>query len=126
MGDAYPMGLSLEEFFTGFELSRPFFDVIDAAVNELDDVERRITKSQIAFHRRAGFAWVWVPGRYLAGRGAPLVLSLALRRRDSSPRWKEIVEPRPGMFMHHLELHSLDEIDEDVRGWLREAWTETA
>lgn len=118
--------MSLEEFFAGFELSRLLFDVIDAAVVELGGVERRVTRSQVAYRRRTGFAWVWVPGRYLAGRSAPLVLSLALGRRDPSPRWKESVEPTSGRFMHHLELHSLDDIDEAVRGWLQEAWTEAA
>ena len=126
MGEIYPMGMSLDEFFAGFALSRPLFEVIDAAVVDLGNVERRVTKSQIAFRRRTGFAWVWIPGRYLAGRGAPLVLSLALSRRDTSPRWKESVEPKPGRFMHHLELCSLDDIDEEVRGWLQEAWTEAA
>jgi hypothetical protein len=50
------------------------------------------------------------------------VLTLALRRRDSSPRWKEIVEPRPGRFTHHLELRSAADIDDKVLGWLQEAW----
>lgn len=126
MGAIYPMGMSLEEFFAGFELSRPLFDVIDAAVVEPGGVERRVTRNQVAYRRRTGFAWVWVPGRYLVGRSAPLVLSLALGRRDPSPRCKESVEPTPGRFMHHLELHSLDNIDEAVRGWLQEAWTEAA
>lgn len=126
MGDTDPMGMSLDEFFAGFALSRSLFDVAEAAILDLDGVERRVTGSQIAYSRRAGFAWVWVPGRYLAGRGAPLVLSLALRRRDTSSRWKEVVEPKPGRFMHHLELHSLDDIDEVVRGWLLEAWKEAA
>jgi hypothetical protein len=50
------------------------------------------------------------------------VLTLALRRRDPSPRWKEIVEPARGRFTHHLELHSVDDIDQEVRGWLSDAW----
>jgi hypothetical protein len=53
------------------------------------------------------------------------VLTLAFRTRDSSPRWKQVVEPYPGRFTHHLELYSVQEIDEQVRDWLRIAW-ETA
>jgi hypothetical protein len=59
---------------------------------------------------------------YLHGNTAPLVLSVALRRRDESPRWKEIVEPAPGRFMHHLALYSPAEIDGAVLRWLQEAW----
>ena len=56
------------------------------------------------------------------GMAAPLVLTLALRRQDPSPRWKQIVEPYPGRFTHHLELFSPAEVDEEVENWLNEAW----
>jgi hypothetical protein len=49
-------------------------------------------------------------------------LKLAFNHRDSSPRWKEIVEPAPGRFTHHLELHSTADVDDEVRSWLQEAW----
>jgi len=65
-------------------------------------------------------------GKYLRRNTAPLVLTLSLRRRDASPRWKEIVEPYPGRFTHHLELYSRDDIDDQVRLWLREAWGSAA
>jgi hypothetical protein len=38
-------------------------------------------------------------------------------------RWKEIVEPTPGRFMHHLELHVETDIDDEVRRWLVEGWS---
>lgn len=114
--------LVIEKFFEGYEEARPLFDTLCGVIAGLGPSEMRVTKSQIAFRRRVGFAWAWVPARYLRGRTAPLVLTVALRRRDDSPRWKEIVEPAPGRFTHHLELFSIEEIDEDVRGWLSEAW----
>lgn len=116
----------IDEFFQEYETSRPIFDALCGAINVLGPAEMRVTKSQVAFRRRAGFAWAWVPARYLRLRAAPLVLTLALRRRDTSPRWKEIVEPVAEHFAHHLELYSVEEIDDEVRGWLREAWTEAA
>lgn len=67
-----------------------------------------------------------MPGKYLRGKHAPLVLSVALQRRDRSPRWKEIIEPTPGRFTHHLELFSSTEIDSEVSCWLAEAWDEAA
>lgn len=116
----------VDEFFEAYEGSRRLFDALYVEINRLDSVEIRVSKSQIAFHRCRSFAWAWVPGRYLHGPVAPLVLSVALRRRDQSPRWKEVVEPARGRFMHHLELHSPAEIDREVVEWLREAWNDAA
>ena len=84
-------------------------------------LEIRTTRSQVAFRRRRGFAYLWLPGRYLARPGADVVLSVALDRRDESPRWKEVAHPAPAHWMHHLEVDDAAEIDEQVAGWLREA-----
>lgn len=117
--------MTLDEFLTGYEESRPIFDALRAAIDALGPADVRVTKSQVAFRRRKPFAWAWVPARYL-GHGAPLVLSLSFARRDGSPRWKEIVEPAPGRFMHHLELRAASEIDDEVLRWLREVWEAAA
>jgi hypothetical protein len=114
--------VTLDEFFLGHEPSRPIFDVALETINSIGPASLRVTKSQIAFRRRKAFAWAWIPAKYLHGKTAPLVLSLSLPARDPSPRWKEIVEPYPGHFMHHLELYSTGDIDDEVRAWLRAAW----
>lgn len=111
-----------EQFFEGQALSRRLFESVRDTIKVIGDAEMRVTKSQIAFCHRKTFAWVWMPGKYLHGPCAPLVLTLSLSHRDSSPRWKEIVEPSPGHFTHHLELYALIDIDDKVRSWLREAW----
>ncbi len=115
---------TLDEFFTGRDESRQLFDALHEAIEDLGDVELRVTKSQVAFRTNEGqaFAWAWMPGQYLRGKTAPLVLTLSLRSRHPSPRWKEIVEPAPGRFTHHLELYAVDNIDQDVRDWLSDAW----
>ena len=118
--------MDLEAFFAGYEASRPLFDTLWAVVQAIGPAELRVTKSQIAFRRRVAFAWAWIPDRYLRGGHAPLVLSLSLRRRDNSPRGKEIVEPAPGRFMHHLELHGVGEVDDEARRWLEEAYVSGA
>jgi Domain of unknown function (DUF5655) len=114
--------MTLDELFSGRETSRRIFDALRGAVEEVGPAGMRVSKSQVAFRRRRAFAWAWVPGMYLRGDTAPLVLTLSLHRRDDSPRWKEIVEPKAGRFTHHLELRSEDEIDGEVRSWIREAW----
>jgi hypothetical protein len=114
--------LTLDEFFADRVESRKLFDALLDRINSIGLVEYKVTKSQIAFRRKKQFAWVWMPGRYLRGKTAPLVLSLSFPARDPSSRWKEIVEPVPGRFMHHLELKGVSDIDDEVTRWLRSAW----
>lgn len=99
--------------------------VLEAVLDLLDHTGScriRFGKSQIAFVRRASFAWVWMPRTVLRGRGAPLVLSIGLGRRDTPARWKQVVEPSLGRFTHHLELWTDTDLDEGVRSVLHEAW----
>jgi hypothetical protein len=63
-----------------------------------------------------------MPGQYLHREASPLVLSIRLHRRDLSTRWKQVVKPYPGRFMHHLELYSIDDLDEKFLQLLAEAW----
>ena len=118
--------MDVDDFFQGFEGSRPVFNVLRHRIAELPRVSMAVTKSQIAFRRKRAFAWAWIPDRYLRGQNAPLVLSFAFRYRDASPRWKQIVEPSRGRFMHHVELNSPAELDQEVTQWLWEAWAEAA
>jgi hypothetical protein len=115
-----------DEFFADQEVPKQLFERVQQAMEAIGNASIRATKSQIAFRRKRAFAWVWMPGQYLKGKHAPLVLSIALPAREQSPRWKEIVEPSPGHFMHHLELRSIVDIDEAVSGWLRRAWEAAA
>ena len=122
--------MTLDEYFEGAQASRPLFETLRTMVESLGAIELRVTKSQVAFRRRKAFAfkqqkafaWAWMPGKYLRDKVAPLVLTLALTRRDPSPRWKQVVEPAAGRFTHHIEIYSKDQIDDEVRQWLEEAW----
>ena len=114
--------MDLDDFFGEEARSRAIFEALREMIEELGEVELRVTKSQVAFRRGTAFAWVWVPQHYLRRPAAPLVLTVGLRRRDPSPRWKQVVEPYPGRFTHHLELYSTADLDDEVRQWLQEAW----
>lgn len=111
-----------DKFFAGYEQSRRLFTGLERVISDLGQVKMKITRSQIAFYRRKAFAWAWIPARYLPQAAAPLVLSLSLRRGDPSPRWKEVVQPAAGRFMHHLELYSNDQLDAQLQAWLQEAY----
>jgi hypothetical protein len=103
--------------------ARTIFSAIDSAVAAAGEADRHVSKSQIGFYRKHPFAAVWRPDKYLSRTRPPLVLTVFLRRMDRSPRWKEVVEPKPGRFTHHLEVNDAGEVDHQVREWLREAWT---
>jgi hypothetical protein len=58
---------------------------------------------------------------WLAKPSSEVVLSIARRLRTDSPRFKQTRACRTDC---HLELHSRDDLDEEVRGWLRDAYAE--
>jgi hypothetical protein len=119
--DAAP--LTPEAYLDGDELGLAVLERVLAALTAADrQVETRVTKSQIAFRRRRGLAYLWRPERYLGRRAEGIVvLSIALGRRDASARWKEVNQVSPAHWMHHLEVRGAAEIDDEVAGWLLEA-----
>jgi hypothetical protein len=109
------------DLFAGHPEGQAVLDAVTAAVSGLDGVSVRATRSQVALRRRRGFAFVWRPGQYVAS-DVPAVVSVALPREVASARWKEVVHPSAGVWMHHLEVRDPAEVDDEVAGWLREAW----
>jgi hypothetical protein len=99
------------------------FKTVEGAVGKLGEHEVRVGRGQVAFRRRRGFAYLWRPGQYVKS-DIPVVLSLALRHRLQSPRFKEVAHPAPTTWMHHLELRSGAELDDEVLGWLAEAYAQ--
>jgi hypothetical protein len=128
--DAGDLEAELARFFEGRPEARALFEVVRAAIEGVGHPRIRVTKSQVSFSRRRGFAWAWTPERHLRGNRArplaPLVLSIALPRRDGSPRWKEVVQPARGRWMHHVEIRAADDVDREVWAWIEEAWRAAA
>ena len=112
--------LAAERLLAASPVAMQTYDRVHALlVGPFPDVAVRVTRSQVAFRRRRGFAFLWRPDQYLHGEHAPVVLSVALNHRLTSERFKEVVHPGP--WMHHLEVRSADEVDDEVGGWLLEA-----
>lgn len=110
-----------EEHFAGHPLALAVFDNVRSILEGLGPIEIRTSKSQVAFRRRRGFAYLWLPGRYLDKPAPEVVLSFVLGRHDPSPRLKEVAHPSPNHWMHHLEIHDAGDVDDEVVSWLREA-----
>jgi hypothetical protein len=110
-----------EEFFAGQPLGLATYEWVRSRVAELGGAEVRVTPSQVAFRRRQGFAFLWRPGQYLDEPESEVVLTLVLDRHDPSPRFEEVVHPGR-QWVHHLQVRDLADLDDEVEGWLREAY----
>ncbi|HYN66191.1 MAG TPA: DUF5655 domain-containing protein [Ornithinibacter sp.] len=110
-----------EGFFAGSELGLATLSRVRDVLATHPDVTERTTTSQVAFRRRTGFAFLWLPGRYLRHPAAEVVLSVGLPRRVDSSRFKEVAHPAGSTWIHHLEVHAVGDVDDEVAGWLREA-----
>ncbi len=118
--------MDIAAFFEGHADALRLHNEVEAVVSEIGLSHVRVSKSQVGFYRDHPFAATWMAGRYVGGAQAPLILTIYLNRRDDSPRWKEVVEPAPGRFTHHLELRGVSDVDEFVRARLEEAWAQAA
>lgn len=113
---------SCGRLFEGREASIRLCDAVREAILAAGPVDVRATTSEVAFRRRSGEAFAWVPHMYRRKGGLPLTLTIGLSRRDESPRWARVVERTPGRFEHDLDLYADADIDDEVRAVLREAW----
>ena len=90
---------------------------LDAAFPE---VSVKVQKSQISFYSPRLFAMASLPKRK---RDPGIVVSFGLGRREPSPRAAASVEAYPGRWTHHVPAASEAELDGELMGWLREAWS---
>jgi hypothetical protein len=115
---AHPLGLAVHRWMLDVLEALAGMDAGDPPV----EIGIRVTGSQVSYRRRRALAWTWLPGRWLRMPTAEVVLSISLPREDPSPRWKQVAHPTPRAWMHHLEIGSESDLDDDVAGWLAEAW----
>ena len=107
--------------FSESPLGIAVFERIVAMLDGVEGVTVRSSKSQVAFRRRRGFAYLWRPGQYLRHTDVEVVLSIALDRLEPSVRFKQVAHPAPSVWMHHIEIRDLGVLDEEMAGWLLEA-----
>lgn len=82
-----------------------------------------VKKTQISFVNRHLFGAVsFTPVRRAKERPDPYItVTFGLSYQIDSPRIDAAVEAYPHRFTHHLIIGSVDEIDGELLGWLREA-----
>ena len=107
--------VALDDHFAGVPELRPVFDAYLAAARCSGPVTVNATKSRISFQVRMRFAGIQRPGR------SQIVATFVLVRALRSPRLRvEFVPPR--YYVHRLTLRAVADVDDEVRGWLAEAY----
>ena len=120
--DTDPTDARAEAFFAGRPTGSAAYHRVRAVLEGFGPVEVRVSRSQVALRRRRGVASLWLPGQYVRAPASEVVLSIVLGRAERSARFKEIVQPSRRHWMHHLVFRDAAEIDDEVVGWLREAY----
>ncbi len=110
----------LELIFIGHPESIELYKIFeDWLLDRLDEIEIHPSKTQIGFFHSCGFAWVWPP-RKKSEKG--LGISLGLPAPVRSDRILCAVEAYPGRWTHHLLLRSAEDLDDELLGWIQEAY----
>lgn len=112
---------TVARLFDGSVEACDIYQAAERMASALGPMEIRVSKSQVSFRRRRGFAYLWNPGAYVKS-AVPVVLSLPLPYEVTSPRFKEIAHPSPRVWMHHLELPDSSQLDGEVAEWMRQAY----
>lgn len=112
-------------FFNGNPEALPLYIAFEERLlAELESVEFKVQKTQITLKNRRVFGAVsFLPARRAKDRPDPYItITLGLNRQNRSPRVDQASEPYPGRWTHHLVIGSVDEIDDELMVWVREAY----
>ena len=111
-------------FFDGHPVELALYEALFRAVEETFPAGRvKVQKSQISFYGRHLFAAASLPVRRRKDWPKTcLVVTVGLSYRLDSPRVAAASEPYPGRWTHHILVTEAGQIDEELMGWLREAW----
>lgn len=108
-------GCTVDEAFAQRPEQRPVYDAVLAALQELGPV-----------HEDAVGVGVFLKADHKIAELRPKVrwlqLALRLSRRISSPRVARVMPSGRESVWHVVKLHTVDDVDDEVRGWLAEAY----
>ena len=110
-----PLGDLAAHFARSEPVVREVFDALLARVSTFGPVSVLPQRSRIALHARMSFAAFVPRRRWLGGH-------LVLARRVESPRFTLVQVFSAGNVLHGLRLREVDEVDDELAGWLREAY----
>ncbi len=111
-------------FFNEKPAALPLYEAFaQRLLAEIDNVTIKVQKTQISFSNRHNFAFVsFLPVRKAKDRPKTYItVTFGLQYKKESPRIDAASEPYPNRWTHHMLISSVEEIDDELMGWLKEA-----
>ena len=111
-------------FFNEHMDALPLYERLEGLILEqIPDVKVKVSKTQISFSNKRGFAFVsFNPCRRAKERpDVWMTVTFGLSYRKDSPRIDMATESYPNRWTHHVMVGSEEGIDAELMGWIREA-----
>ena len=111
-------------FFDQMKEAIPLYETFEKKLYaEIENIERKVQKTQISFYHRHLFACVSFAKVRKAKDRPPvyIVITFGTGRRIESPRIDVAAEPYPNRWTHHMLISRAEEIDGELMEWVREA-----
>ncbi len=112
------------EFFREHLDALPLYEELEARIlTAVPAATIKVCKTQVSFSTKRGFAFVsFLPCRKAKERPQTwLTLSFGQRQRVQSPRIDVATEPYPNRWTHHVMLTQIEELDDELMGWIQDA-----
>ena len=111
-------------FFDKNPEALPLYEALEERIrSEIQDVTIKVQKTQISFANKHNFAFVsFLPARKAKERpDIYITVTFGLGYRKESPRIDAATEPYPNRWTHHMLISQVDEVDDELLGWIKEA-----
>ena len=111
-------------FFNEHMDALPLYQRLETLILEqIPDVRIKVSKTQIGFFNKRGFAFVsFNPCRRAKDRPETWVtVTFGLAFRVDDPRIDVATEPYPNRWTHHVTVSRVEDMDGQLLGWIREA-----
>lgn len=106
----------LDEIYTGPKADlRPIHEVLMASIQPFGDFEVAPKKGYVSLRRKKQFAMV--------GPATKTQIEVGINAKDLTPTAERLVVQAPGgMCQYKVRLSSTDEVNEELKGWLKQAF----
>ena len=111
-------------FFSEHMDALPLYQRLETLILEqIPDVRIKVSKTQIGFFNKRGFAFVsFNPCRRAKDRPETwMTVTFGLAFRVDGPRIDVATEPYPNRWTHHVTVSRVEDMDGQLLGWIREA-----
>lgn len=111
-------------FFDSHMDALPLFERFENRVlSEIGEVSIKVQKTQISFSNRHMFSCVSFAqvGKKENRPASYIVVTFGLGHKLESPRIDVSMEPYPDRWTHHVLISELEEIDDELMKWIKEA-----